>query len=433
MNRTFNGAAQAPGSISFAITDPDNAMFSGYPQRSTAYNGGLSPTQNALALATDYGSSDTIRTVTTTIDFSGYDNGITNVSFSIFDIDFGFNSWRDEIIVTATDLSGNTLNPSSITNLGFRVQQTSPNTVEGIGGNVTSGSGGNATFNFNQSGITQITIVYGNTIGVSNPGSQVIALHDINYSYLVPDLSTSTKSVLDVNGGDVNPGDVLRYTISLNNTGDASYNTVSVTDNVPPNVQNFNVVSVPTGATNSSTGAGTGANNTGFVNVSNISVSGGGSESVVFEVTVRDDAPLNATIPNSASIVATGGTGATATAPTLTVLRQSDIAITKTDGAVNYTPGGTATYTLTVTNNGPHNAYAITVSDVLPAGVTINGSWICNPATPPGDNTASCITGQLPGTTASGSGNINQQVDIPSGKSLVFTVPVQFASTPAPY
>src|SRR3546814_4414015 len=45
-----------------------------------------------------------------------------------------------------------------------------------------------------------------------------------------PDLSTSTKSVVDQNGGDANPGDTLRYTITLLETAGVAANGVNVTD-----------------------------------------------------------------------------------------------------------------------------------------------------------------------------------------------------------
>lgn len=51
-----------------------------------------------------------------------------------------------------------------------------------------------------------------------------------------PDLSTSSKTVIDVNGGNLQPGDELQYVIDVHNTGDdAAINTVLV-DNLPPQV-----------------------------------------------------------------------------------------------------------------------------------------------------------------------------------------------------
>ncbi|EYF00447.1 isopeptide-forming domain-containing fimbrial protein [Chondromyces apiculatus] len=55
-------------------------------------------------------------------------------------------------------------------------------------------------------------------------------------STLLPDLSTSTKSVMDVNGGGVAPGDVLEYTIVVTNTGDDAAANVVVSDPLPTGV-----------------------------------------------------------------------------------------------------------------------------------------------------------------------------------------------------
>ncbi|EYF06429.1 internalin, putative [Chondromyces apiculatus DSM 436] len=51
-----------------------------------------------------------------------------------------------------------------------------------------------------------------------------------------PDFTTSTKTVQDLNGGGLLPGDILEYTVAIENSGDdASINTV-LTDALPPGV-----------------------------------------------------------------------------------------------------------------------------------------------------------------------------------------------------
>ncbi|WP_437590152.1 hypothetical protein [Sorangium sp. So ce1000] len=52
----------------------------------------------------------------------------------------------------------------------------------------------------------------------------------------LPDLSTSTKSVLDLNGGGVSPGDTLEYTIIVTNTGDDDAAAVVLNDPLPAGV-----------------------------------------------------------------------------------------------------------------------------------------------------------------------------------------------------
>src|SRR6185369_8775932 len=87
-----------------------------------------------------------------------------------------------------------------------------------------------------------------------------------------------------------------------------------------------------------------------------------------------------------------------------------NLAATKTDGAASYTPGGTATYTIVVSNSGPSAAANVTISDTLPAGVTLTAVPTC---TPSGTATCGTVTGVIGGgsvgttgaTIAAGAGN----------------------------
>ncbi len=86
---------------------------------------------------------------------------------------------------------------------------------------------------------------------------------------------------------------------------------------------------------------------------------------------------------------------------------QADLAITKTDGATTAVPGGSTTYTIVATNNGPNSVTGATVSDTFPASLT--ATWTC--------------VGAFSGTcTASGAGNLNDTVNLPVGASVTYTV-----------
>ena len=89
-----------------------------------------------------------------------------------------------------------------------------------------------------------------------------------------------------------------------------------------------------------------------------------------------------------------------------TLTPQADLAITKTDGVTTATPGGSVTYTITASNAGPSNATGATVADTFPASLTC--TWTCA-----GAGGGTC--------TASGSGNINDTVNLPSGGSVTYT------------
>jgi len=133
------------------------------------------------------------------------------------------------------------------------------------------------------------------------------------------DLSASTKSVVDLNGGSLYPGDVLRYTITLIESAGVAATGVRITDTIPANLSDFTVVSIPTGVVDASTPDGTGANGSGYLYVSGINVAAYGSTTVVFDVTVEASAPSGISIDNTATVILDGATVASPEAATMTV------------------------------------------------------------------------------------------------------------------
>lgn len=126
-----------------------------------------------------------------------------------------------------------------------------------------------------------------------------------------PNLSTSTKTVVDLNGADADPGDTLRYTITLIESGGVAATNISVTDNLPANTTGLSVISYPAGATDNSTAV--------LVDISNITIPAGGSDTIVFDVIVNGSANPGDTIDNTATINNPDGPGATPAAPTIVV------------------------------------------------------------------------------------------------------------------
>jgi uncharacterized repeat protein (TIGR01451 family) len=87
----------------------------------------------------------------------------------------------------------------------------------------------------------------------------------------------------------------------------------------------------------------------------------------------------------------------------------ADLAITNTDPTGTYTPGGTITYTVVVSNDGPSAVTGAPVADILPPAVT-SATWSA---------TASGVAGVA---DSSGSGNIVTTVDLQPGASVTFTL-----------
>ncbi|MEO8064242.1 MAG: DUF11 domain-containing protein [Pseudomonadota bacterium] len=133
-----------------------------------------------------------------------------------------------------------------------------------------------------------------------------------------PNLSTSTKSVVDLNGGEASPGDTLRYTVTLTESGGGQAINVTMTDSVPVNTTFGGFVSIPAGAASAFAAAPAGDNLLGLLTVSGITVPANGSVTVVFDVTVASVSP-GAQIDNEATVNNPNGPDATPAAPQVIV------------------------------------------------------------------------------------------------------------------
>ena len=110
-----------------------------------------------------------------------------------------------------------------------------------------------------------------------------------------PDLSTSTKGVVDLNGGDIEPGDTLRYTIVLTNSGKLQTGAIQIVDPLP----------APIGAVSNITGGGSYDAGTDSVLWSVASLSGNGGKFIVgFDAKVDATATNGTIIDNVATITA---------------------------------------------------------------------------------------------------------------------------------
>lgn len=105
--------------------------------------------------------------------------------------------------------------------------------------------------------------------------------------------------------------------------------------------------------------------------------------------------------------------------------RQADLSITKSDGSGSYTPGGSTTYTLVVSNAGPDPATAAVVNDTLPSGATLSAPWTCTASA--GSACAAASGGAVGGNA------VSVGVDLLNGGSATISVPVTFSSNPAAY
>tara|TARA_R110002049_G_scaffold252264_2_gene427295 strand:+ start:27215 stop:29608 length:2394 start_codon:yes stop_codon:yes gene_type:complete len=221
---TFNGTSDTPPGDTGALSTNDNGIDS--PSIDNTKTGGLSPVEDSLDIYVNYSTTPSgLQEIPILIDFS-HPGGVSNVSFSIFDVDrdLSANGFVDYVEVTATTDGINYFNPTSITDSSAN---SSDGTKTVTGTNASNDSAnGTATFAFSHSGITQIKVVYGNI----TTAYQAASIHDINFSYLAPDLAiTKTHS------GVFNQDDIESYVISVSNSATAidEPGAITVTDTLP--------------------------------------------------------------------------------------------------------------------------------------------------------------------------------------------------------
>lgn len=136
---------------------------------------------------------------------------------------------------------------------------------------------------------------------------------------------------------------------------------------------------------------------------------------------------VNITLPVSVTGAAANGRAQTVTCTFTNRPNTARLSIVKSDGAATYTPGGSASYTLTACNAaGADAANGAAISDTLPPGVTLNAQWNC---TGSGGGTCSAGTG---GTVGGNTISLTASA-LPAGGCVVIAVPVSFAANPSAY
>ena len=208
--------------------------------------------------------------------------------------------------------------------------------------------------------------------------------------------------------GFAEPGETLTYTITLSNPGGSDVTGFGVSDPLDPNV-----------AFVSASGGGTAAG--GVVTWSNLTVPTGGSVVLTVVVTVVD--PLPAGVTQVANLAyQTGSTPPDCTvvpvpaACVITPTATPRLQVTKTVDAATVPPGGTATYTITVTNVGNVSAADVVIHDPLPPGID-DFTWTCAAS-----GGAACANVQ-------GTGALNERIAVlPVGGVLTYTIAAAVAA-----
>jgi uncharacterized repeat protein (TIGR01451 family) len=213
----------------------------------------------------------------------------------------------------------------------------------------------------------------------------------------------------------VNAGAQTTYTIVVANAGPSAAPSTGFADTFPAACSTVSWTSSTSTGVTGSAGAGAG-------NISEtLSLPASSSITYTAVCTVDPATPAGiGALANTATAtpsVSDANSGNDSATDTDDVTTSADLAITKTDGVINATPGANTTYTIVVTNNGPSNSGG-TVADTFPAEC-VSPSY------------TSVAAGSATGNTTAGAGNINDVLTLPAGGSVTYTVtcPVDAAAT----
>ncbi len=133
-----------------------------------------------------------------------------------------------------------------------------------------------------------------------------------NINIVAPDLSTSTKTVVDVNGVPAQPGDTLRFTVSVTESAGADASGVSVQDVLDGLLTNLNVINAGGGTDNSSATT---------LQIDDLAVGAGATVDIVFEADIVNSAVAGDVVTNSADVTNPRDGG------TVTTVSSSDVSI----------------------------------------------------------------------------------------------------------
>ncbi|MCA9213673.1 MAG: DUF11 domain-containing protein [Planctomycetales bacterium] len=209
------------------------------------------------------------------------------------------------------------------------------------------------------------------------------------------------------------PGQQLTYTITATNNGPVDVTGATVTDTFPVEFENVTYTSVATGTVSGHTTSGTGNIN----DTVNLAV----DSNIVYTAIGTVSPSATGSLTNDATIAVPNGfvdsVPENNTAQDVDTLEpQSDLEISKTDNIASVTPGDAVTYTIMVTNNGLSDVNGAVIEDALPAELT-NVTY------------TSTVTGAVTGNTSSGSGDINDTVNMPANSAITYTVVGTVASS----
>jgi len=178
--------------------------------------------------------------------------------------------------------------------------------------------------------------------------------------------------------GNLVPGQTVTYRLVVSNGGPSNVTGFNVFDAVPAALTGVSWTCTAAGVGDCDTlTAGTGGSGSGnAVTLSNAQLNAGGGNTLTITLSGTLSANATGSVTNTATVAAPSGVtdpaaGNNTSSVTTPVQATANLALTKTASSSSPQSGEGVTYTFRVTNSGPSAATNVTVSDALPAGLTL--------------------------------------------------------------
>ena len=199
-------------------------------------------------------------------------------------------------------------------------------------------------------------------------------------------------------------GQTDTYTIKVTNVGPSNVTGSIVTDNFPASLTGVTFTATQSGGASGFTATGSG-------NIHDTVTMPAGSF-ITYKATGKVNSAASGTLSNTAAIAAPSGVtevnpANNSATDSDTITFRADLKITLTDGKSAAVAGSKNTYTVTVSNLGPSNVSGAVISDSFPSTFT-------------GVTYTATQTGGASGFSATGTGNINDTVRMPSGSKITY-------------
>lgn len=412
------------------LTNTANLSFTGSPVGGIDATNTIDVVSPALTSSKDFVSLlDTTATIRLTVENSG-----TAPAYELTISDELDESYWDPATLTATMI------PAGFELVSSSSGGTTTVTIQTLGDHTQSAqvlsAGESIVFEFtvdlqNNGNIGVTTLPNTATISTTTlPGTDATATDNervingtANDTLRFPDLRVR-KTWTDSNGGNVEPGDIITYTITTDNVGDGSATNVVVTDT--PDALGTLVVGTVNGSAGSAVVSGNIAGDSS-VDVRFASIASGATATVSYNVQVPSPYPDGLTSPQTMSNQASVDsdqlpaipsddptTVASGDSTVIAITADPIMRVSKNDQVIAINAGGTLVYAITYRNIGNQNATGVVITETVPAHTVFNAAsstagWSCANGAVAGTSCTFTVIGTVNG---GGSGVVNFAVDV---------------------